>query len=1375
MDRIAQASRMNRMRSFAFGVLFLAMLRCSSAADEATPEQIEFFEAKIRPVLVEHCYECHNSDSVAEAEFALDWREPLRRGGDSGPALAETPDASFLLQVMRHEVDGLEMPEGGVKLSDAILADFEKWIAMGAPDPRDEPPSADELAKSTSWEAVRNKRAKWWSFQPIENVAAPADDNGWSDLAIDRFTYAKMHAAGLQPAAPADRVTLVRRLYFALTGLPPTPDQIDAFVDDTADDAYERLVDELLQSPHFGERWARHWMDWFRYAQSHGSEGDPAIAGATLYRDYLIRALNADVRYDQLVREHIAGDQLPEPRINESLGINESLIGTAHWRMVFHGFTPTDALDERVRFNDDAIDVVSKAFLGLTVSCARCHNHKFDAISQADYYAFAGIVDSTRPGRAAIDLPSRLNLHRDTLANLKPRIREAIAADWQPAVAALAERLQSMPPSESDAKEANSVLNPLATIQHAIASGTTFEAAWKQSVAKFEKLQSQRAAFEEQSLAEDWRLDRAPPEGEWFAYGNGLVGVAEQADDRQPGPNSAGEFAIAESGDALRGIYPASVVTHGISNKHGGRLTSRDFLASEDQRLWLQIAGDGASSSRFVVQNYPRNGTVYPVTNLSGEKAARWHWQQYDLSYWSGDDLHIELATARDGPLLVKPNDRSWFGIRRAVVTAAGQQPPSDWREHLAPLFQIAGEQPPKSSSDLAELYATAIGQAIEAWQSGTMTDPQALLLDACVQQKLLANALDNLPSAKPLIKEYRRLEAEIPVATRLPTLSEWRGSDHPLYIRGDHKQPDRRIPRRYLEAFDAEPYATQLSGREQLAEDLVRDDNPLTSRVIVNRIWHHLFGRGIVATTDNFGRLGTQPTHPQLLDYLAGEFRDRGWSIKQLIRQIVTSQTWRQQSTPSAKALDDDPENLLLSYRTTTRLEAEAIRDSLLAVSGRLQPLAPEGAVRGDSDRRSVYVNVIRNSLDPFLSSFDAPVPFSCKGRRDVTNVPAQALMMLNNPFVIKAAEQLAAGILADDSLHDPAQQVAAIWRRCFGRTPSESQLQAATAFLEQSQAGNEAIRQQIAQWDHQIAEHRSQIDAITKPARERLMAAVAGESSVPSAADEALPSPLREWDFSKLSPDPAAKDHLALHGTARLEDGALIVDGGGWAASPALPMELVTKSLEVVVQLDDLDQRGGAAISIQSTDGNLFDAIVFAEREPRRWMSGSDHGRRTQSFRADEEQQAQQQPVHLVITYNGDGTIVCYRDGQPYGTGYKTGVQAFPAGRTQVIFGMRHGTRTTNGRMLKGRIYEARLYDQALTATQVQSLATRSVHAISHEQIVAALEPAEREKLLLLELQMAALQRQRDASPPSPVPQQHWIDFAHSLLNMKEFLYVR
>ncbi len=370
------------MRPLINAAVLLALWACLtgavSAASQPSPgahsaAEVEFFETRIRPVLVEQCYKCHNSRSKADGELAVDSRQGLLAGGEGGAVIVPgKPAESRLLPILRHEVEGKKMPKKSGKLDAHVIADFEHWISIGAPDPRDEPPTAQELERSTSWAATLETRKQWWSFRPIGNPAPPqVDVNQWSDHAVDRFILAKLHEKGLEPTEAADARTLVRRLYFTLIGLPPTPAELDEWTGRLTKPAgYADLVDHLLDSPRFGERWARHWMDWVRYAESHGSEGDPPIDNAWAYRDYLIRAFNADVPFDQLVREHVAGDLLEHPRINAALGINESMIGPAQWRMVFHGFAPTDALEEKVRFIDDEVGTFSKAFLGLTVSCA---------------------------------------------------------------------------------------------------------------------------------------------------------------------------------------------------------------------------------------------------------------------------------------------------------------------------------------------------------------------------------------------------------------------------------------------------------------------------------------------------------------------------------------------------------------------------------------------------------------------------------------------------------------------------------------------------------------------------------------------------------------------------------------------------------------------------------------------------------------------------------------------------------------------------------------------------------------------------------------------------------------------------------------------
>ena len=1312
---------------------------CVSAV-ELNPAEIEFFEQRIRPVLVEHCYECHNSAETSEADLSLDHRAAVRRGGRSGSVVAGSPEESLLLRVIRHEVDGVEMPEGGPKLSDDVIADFQKWLSMGAPDPRDEPPTAKALAESTSWETIREKRRQWWSFQRIVRPKVPQrTSENQSNKPIDRFIRAKLDDAGLRPARGADRATLARRLSFALVGLPPSPDEVSRYVNDPSDDAYERYVDRLLDSNQFGERWARHWMDWIRYAESHGSEGDPAIVGAHYYRDHVIRSLNADVSYEQMVREHIAGDLLSSPRINHELGINESQVATAHWRMVFHGFTPTDAMEEKVRFTDDAIDVFSKAFLGLTVSCARCHNHKFDAISQADYYALFGIIGSSRPGRAAIDTPERLSIHRAELQKLKADIKNAITNDWK-------DSFRIKPPDDAKADELSVFIENLKL------------AGDFPSVLEKEVRRSNRDE-DRDDVIHGWSVTGAAYGHDWFNYG---VGSASSV-------SPAGSFAIHPSGDqAIRGVYPAGVYSHLISDKHNAVIASQPLHLSDEYDLWLSINGEGSAVSRYVVQDFPRRGTVYPLTELKNQG---WRWQKYDLAYWKGDNIHVELTTANDSAVEVKHQERSWFGIREAIVLPKGVSPvgqnKSDW---LIPIRDSLESNPSSSFEEFTGVITVAVNDAVNAWRTDAMTDQQALLLDRCIAEGLLPNSIEALPTARVLIQRYRELESEIPVARRAPALAEWRGADQPLLIRGDHNQPGERIPRRFLEAIDPSPYDAALSGRRELSEDVLREDNPLTARVIVNRIWHHLFGRGIVATTNNFGRLGVAPTHPDLLDFLADEFRSTdAWSIKSMIRRIVTSQTWQQASTPSEMARQVDPDNHLYSYYSVRRLEAEAIRDALLTVSGQLDTAMFGESVPGGSNRRSVYVKVIRNQLDPFLTTFDAPVPFSSKGRRDVTNVPAQALMMMNDPQVTQLARRFADRTMADTTLGDDDARIDWMWRKAFGRRPTESERQSANSYLADSASRYERIHAESGVMAREIDRLKEIEEELISDAKKR----------VDPKEKRTVPmldlNPVARWRFDDLSVDGVEENPLKLHGKARLDEGALVLDGESWATTGPLNSSLSGKTLDVLVQLDDLNQSGGGVMTVQNLRGSVFDSIVFAERRPMRWLAGSNNHRRTQLFQGDAEKEAGTRPVRLTITYDLNGNVTCYRDGQPYGNSYQTGLQAFDAGKFEIVFGMRHGKTASGNRMLRGRVFEAHLFDRELTSEEVAAVAGGGANLLSTERIESALSDQERQMLNKTRSQLKSLRSRLTVSQEIGKSNQHWVDFAHSIFNMKEFIYVR
>ncbi|MEO1527120.1 MAG: DUF1549 domain-containing protein, partial [Planctomycetota bacterium] len=363
-----------------------------AAAPPTRAEQLEFFEKDIRPLLAEHCYSCHsvNADRV-EASLLLDSRQAHVRGGDSGAAIVPgNPDASLLIEAVRYE--SYEMPPNG-KLPDSEIAKLERWVEMGAPWPEEEAPAAE--AKLDRFD-LQQRKAEFWLWQPVSESEPPRVENTtWPRTEIDRYVLARLEAAGLEPSRDADQSALLRRLYFDLIGLPPSADQVRAFLADDQDSAVERVVDDLLNSKHFGERWARHWLDLVRYAESRGHEFDNDTPNAFQYRDYVIRALNADVPYDQFVREHIAGDLLSQPRLNPTKGFNESILGTGFWFLGEWVHSPVDIRkDESDRF-DNMIDVMSKTFLGVTVACARCHDHKFDAISTADYYSLSGFLQSS--------------------------------------------------------------------------------------------------------------------------------------------------------------------------------------------------------------------------------------------------------------------------------------------------------------------------------------------------------------------------------------------------------------------------------------------------------------------------------------------------------------------------------------------------------------------------------------------------------------------------------------------------------------------------------------------------------------------------------------------------------------------------------------------------------------------------------------------------------------------------------------------------------------------------------------------------------------------------------------------------------------------
>ena len=1088
MTNRADDFRFPFVRGAAMRFAWFAFLCVIASVDVAAAgEGEDLFEKVIRPYLIERCYECHGTRGTHEHDLSLDWAGGMREGGFSGPAVVPgKPAESMIMAALRHEND-LLMPKGGPKPSAEIVRAFERWIALGAPDPRSMPPSADELAKETSWDAIFARRKQWWSLQPIKRPAVPSRDSAaatWlaaSDHPVDRFLAAKLAAAGIAPAGEADPDTLLRRATFALTGLPPTTEERSAFHADTAPDRWEKLVDRLIASPHFAEHWARHWLDCVRYCETHGSEGDPAIPHAWRYRDWCIRAIRDDVPVDRFIREQIAGDLLPDPRIDSATGVNESALGIGHLRMVPHGFTPTDALDEMVTFTDNQIDVISKAFLGLTVSCARCHNHKFDAISQADFYALFGVLASCRPALIHADAPGARKEHRAELATIKAAIRPALADTWTQSVESL--------PAALGRAAADALANVVAA-KATLADATTPKEgepakpeAEKQARAALEKAEKRLATFRKPDhplsalvrlegltgeprqaawsalRAEAGRLSgtdiqpgNVPPPETWLRYGTGVEG-----------PSRSGEFRIEPAGEQfITRLLPAGIHSNLLVASDGAVLHSPRFVVENDS-IRLLVAGEGQARVRLVVRNFPRDQRLlYPAATL--EKGVP-QWITLSTKYWRGEEAHLEIATAGDLPVEKVDGTRSWFSII-AVDTGNGEPPtvglpPTSLFNILPTDGADITDVAPSDSVALAALYQRAVRPAIAAWRNGTATDREVRLLDALLDIDALPADVAGVPDVAEKVARYRTLDSGLAPPVRAPGVVESPAFDQPLYVRGNHKQPADPVPRRFLEAIDPRPFVANESGRRELADRLVAADNPLTPRVFVNRAWHHLFGRGIVATVDNFGQMGDLPSHPELLDFLASQFvaptavdstgsPPQPWSLKSLVRLLATSRAFRLAVQPSDSARRLDAVNSLFSHARLRRLEGESIRDALMAVSGGLdrRPFGPSDA--GGSSRRAIYLGIIRNQPHPFLSAFDPPSTQSTQGRRDESHVPAQALVLMNSPFVKDLAMKRAERLASESRDQAVDQRVERLFVEMLGREPTAAERTASLAWID-------------------------------------------------------------------------------------------------------------------------------------------------------------------------------------------------------------------------------------------------------------------------------------------------------------------------------------
>lgn len=1172
---------------------FVQALLCPVQAQEVTAsaEDLEFFEKKVRPLLAEHCYECHSQDSERiEGGLYLDSRAAHIRGGDSGAAIVPgESEESLLIEAVRYE--SYEMPPSG-KLPQKDIETLARWVAMGAPWPEE---SAPEPKSGRTQFDLQKRKAEFWLWQPIEQVDPPKTAaSAWPLNDIDRFILSKLEEASLTPTSDCDSTALLRRLYFDLIGLPPSPAEVKEFLRDCASPndrvgtgvdaepkiesaryqaAIERVVDRLLASRHFGERWARHWLDLVRYAESRGHEFDNDTPNAFQYRDYLIRALNADVPYDQFVREHIAGDLLETPRLHPTEKFNESVLGTGFWYLGEWVHSPVDIRkDESDRF-DNMLDVMSKTFLGVTVACARCHDHKFDAISTADYYSLSGFLQSSDYRQVRFESIEQNRQVAKELSNVDSRYQSeliellrsqgieapkqasyiddpSIVVDY--ANVAQNEYLQDgVIFGHSPNREGVPYLDSeTSSVQIATYGSAHSDSFWKGLESKTEGTVQNKSAISK--LPKSGRTLRSPTfllrEGKVSSLVKGAGHIIACVDSHRlvAGPLHKQTIRKVSPGDRW--------VTMDLSRYVGHRL-HLEFVPAKNQQLEVRMVTQGLNSNALEELDQRLAGQEKQYAEFASkadsilnagfeiEETVFADFESGTYEGWesTGDafgNIPQTLSTIasyqgkinRRGDYFVNSHNIRPGGDVRKGDSLTGTLTSSEFQIDFDTIEFLVGGGPHQGKTCVnlvvdGKTVRTATGKSnnqmyLNTWDVQQFSGKNAKIeivdnyqggwgnigVDHIVFKKITSGLKSSPPNTKEqdahrrtdgqhkagndsaLIasttanmiirswqKERKELSKRIVHKSRLaPAMLDGIGEDDHILIRGNSSKPGELEPRHFLTALstDAPMQIRSGSGRLELADHINDPKNPLTSRVIVNRVWHHLMGRGIVPTVDDFGFLGQRPSHPELLDHLATKFLADGQSIKQLIKYIVLSRTYQLSSLANPAALEVDPKNTLWHHQPPRRLQGEAIRDSLLSISGQIDttPFGPpvpihltsfmdgrgrpakSGPLDGNG-RRSIYIAVRRNFLSPFMLAFDTPVPFSSMGRRNVSNVPAQALILLNDPLVRQLASNWGQRALTKASGKAPSalkSRIDWMYLSGFGRYPTKRETSTAVSFLE-------------------------------------------------------------------------------------------------------------------------------------------------------------------------------------------------------------------------------------------------------------------------------------------------------------------------------------
>lgn len=1093
----------------------------SNDTTKISQEQIAFFESKIRPLLHQRCVECHSDDNP-ESELSLESRAGLMRGGKFGKAIVPSkPKESLLISAVNHD-EFLKMPPKD-KLATAELALLTKWVAMGAPWPELASSSKEKTASDTagvnadtssdSFTFTEEQKA-FWSFQPLRRPTVPRlTSSDWIRSPVDSFILQKLAARGLTPTPPASKRDLIRRATYDLLGIPPTEEEIAAFLNDHSSHAFATVVERLLSSPRYGEKWGRHWLDVARYAESNGLDENIAYANAFRYRDYVISSFNSDKPYDRFVQEQIAGDLLEADQNDDES--YQRFVATGFLAIGAKMLAEDDPMKMQMDIIDEQLNTLCQAFMGLTIGCARCHDHKFDPIPTTDYYALAGIFKSTktmenhkvvakwfeRPLASPTELEQIQSIDRD-IESVQASVKK-MQDDANKRV------FKEMQNSIADNLLATVELNEFeAQAQTRIGRGLQLDG-------KAYPVNNGYALIE----AEGFQRGGAIRDSENYGKEIGVILSTGKVDfEFDLEVATPGRYAI-ELRYAAKERRPLRILLDGVEVEPSAATDTTSSWHPDSQTWFL-----GGFVELTTGKHRLRFESKTPLPHLDQvalvfqtEEAWPFEVEPFSLSRWSlkrqlsfpilalwrtyldtlrtqkqEDDVSVRAAFFALWSRLRDSNSQFAQAAKEAYAELEMDTPLRQKTPEILRTAVIA--QQPESLRQLANVYQTTIQQLLkpvdapvdeaqedkekEAEKNGTDdTELGRLREEFNGRNSPLAIAKQNIErfyssdervQAAELTTKLAALEQRRPNPPMAMGTTESEAEDLKVHLRGSHVVLGKLVSRRFPKILAGEhqaPLPKSASGRLELARWMTHRDHPLTSRVMANRVWHWHFGRGIVSSVDNFGMLGQQPSHPELLDWLACELIDSGWSIKQLHRTIMLSQTYQMGTQYQAAAAELDPENELRWRFQRRRLTAEETRDSILSIGSGIDhtmygslmnvknhsyvnTTGGSGTLDYTNARRTIYLPIIRSGVFDVLQTLDFPDPAMINGKRETSTVAPQALLMMNSDLIFEQTNHL---VNQQMSLSlDDAQRISVAYHQILKRAPELEEIIAAASYLQ-------------------------------------------------------------------------------------------------------------------------------------------------------------------------------------------------------------------------------------------------------------------------------------------------------------------------------------